>query len=159
MDLGPTYLEDLTWSADGDHIVALSSDPDVQSGLRIYLIGPSSGTIEPLDLPVRSLGGKYAWDTQLFTSSAGRLFYPGLSTPAGSDIYSVMLDGTRLQRLTRIAGVGYDGTFDAVLSPDETQVAYVHGDPLQDWVVGADGSTPPRQLPGAGFIVGWQPVP
>ena len=44
-------------------------------------ITPSTGTVRNVDLAVPPVGGKYAygWDAELFTSSAGRVFYPARS--------------------------------------------------------------------------------
>jgi len=159
IDLGGVSLEDPRWTADGQALVALGTDAAGDFLQGIYVTTPATGAVRAATPP---LGGKYAWDTELFTSSSGRIFYPGHTAATGtSDIYSALLDGTEIRKLTSFPSGGADGdwTFDAVLSPDENQVALGRYSDHSLWMVSSDGTAPAEHLAALNGTISWQPIP
>ena len=152
IDLGGVDLTMPRWSADGQVLVGLGQNASGDGTIEV--ITPSTGTVRGLDLTVPPLGGKYTWDSELFTSSAGRVFYPGRRAAGVIDIYSASLDGTDVRNLTSLGSGGISS--DAVLSPDEMQVAYLRG---STWVVDSDGQAATHLLSDRSGGISWQPVP
>ena len=127
----------------------------------IYVITPSTGTVRTVDLarPATRRQVRYGWDAELFTSSAGRVFYPARPR-ACIDIYSATLDGTDVRNLTSFPATdAATKSFDAVLSPDETQVAFLRQAPDSTWVVDVDGQGPAHRLAASVGSIRWQPIP